>query len=156
MELVDLNFGFTMSGGGSQPLLMADEASALISFYIDTYIPDTSSFAEDKIATIKFVNYPKVLFGFPDIDRIGGHPYYSLGMRPYSAYELIDSDLITSLAKIDSHHNLFSKPKWEKYHHYLLLFHDSLFECVAENYEILPTSSSMAEAATKMSEHLMY
>ncbi len=70
-------------------------------------------------------------------------PYYKLGLRSCSFYELKNSDLIKELEKIDQIHPYYNADKWKKFKHFILTFHDNMFECVAKEFEIREENDSI-------------
>jgi hypothetical protein len=45
-------------------------------------------------------------------------------------------------------HPYYDPHKWEKYKHYILTFHDNMFECVAKNFEIREGNTSLYNQVT--------
>lgn len=74
--------------------------------------------------------------GPPSDETIAGHPYYKYGMNSCGFYELESSDLIQSLINVDQIHSRHNLARWKTYKHFILTFHDSIFECVATEFEI--------------------
>lgn len=98
--------------------------------------------------------YLKYSFGIPGDETIHGHPYSKLGMESYSFYELKNSDLIKSLQDIDQVHPQYNPKKWKMYKHYILTFHDNMFECIAQCFEIREENTSLYNQAAKMLNQL--
>ncbi|BFT72403.1 hypothetical protein PAENIP36_38450 [Paenibacillus sp. P36] len=65
-----------------------------------------------------------------------GHPLYNKGLKFYSAHKVINSNWIKAEEKINSIHNYYKQERWKDRIHFLLLFHDESFECIADAYEI--------------------
>ena len=92
---------------------------------------------------VKFKTYLKYSFGLPGNETIQGHPYSKLGMKSFSFYELRHSDFIESLQHIESVHPYFDPEKWKLYKHYILTFHDNMFECIAQDFEVRKENKSL-------------
>jgi hypothetical protein len=75
-------------------------------------------------------------------------------MKSFSFYELRGSDLIKSLQDIERMHPNYNYQKWEMYKHYILTFHDNMFECIAQGFEIREENTSLYDQATKMLSEL--
>jgi hypothetical protein len=71
----------------------------------------------------------------PGNETLPGHPYYPFGLASYGFYEMKDSDLIIKLKNIDSIHPYHKAATWKRYKHYILTFHENMFECIAIGYE---------------------
>ena len=57
-------------------------------------------------------------------------------LRPYGAFEVKNSSWIRLLERRNRVHSNHSTAKYlEKRRHFILTFHDSMFECVARRYE---------------------
>ena len=52
----------------------------------------------------------------------------------------IKSPVIKSLQEIDRIHRRHNPAKWKLYKHYMLTFHDNMFECVAHSFEVQNSS----------------
>jgi hypothetical protein len=138
MELVEISTDIKIDPGAPEPYVIASEAELKISFYsLDErdFTKDISAIQE-KI-TLQFKPCLNFRMGTPGSETIYGHPYYESGITTGGFYELKDSDWINQLMKIDQVHPYFNLSKWKKYKHYILVFHDSLFECIASDFEIM-------------------
>ena len=139
---INRNRGYVYNGfGQSFPTIISDDHNLIITFYaLDECVSDEliqSSTAYDVgVYTIKFKEFSKYTFGFPNDEAIHGHPYYKLGMMPYSFYELKNSDWIRALENIDKVHPRYKHDKWKADKHYIITFHDNMFECVAKGFEV--------------------
>lgn len=141
MELIEIEGLFIMDSGAPSPTIISNDSDLYVSFYVNKeYTSEIllrrNSISDNGVISIKFNRFQKYTFGSPSDELIHGHPYYKLGLRSYSFYELKDSDLIKSLQEISKAHVYYSPNGWEKYKHYILTFHDNMFECVALDFEI--------------------
>jgi len=75
-------------------------------------------------------------------------------MKSYSFYELKNSDLIKSLQDIEKVHSQYNPKKWEMYRHYILTFHDNMFECIVQDFEIREENTSLYNQAAVMLNEL--
>jgi hypothetical protein len=135
-----------MDTGSPSPMIISNDSEIFLIFYaiddfVDTTISQSDEIYDQNIYIIKFKSCIKYLFGSLSNETIHGHPYFKLGMRSYSFYELEESDLIKSLKNIDNIHRLYNENKWTDYKHYILTFHDNMFECVSKSFEIKKESS---------------
>lgn len=144
MKLLEIKTDFQINVGAPEPIILSNESKLILAFYIDRV---NSEKEEEEIILLNFKKFLKYRSGMPGNETISGHPYYKLGMDSFSFYELIDSDLIQELQSIASVHPNHNPNSWSNVHHYILTFHDSMFECVAEGFEIIEGNDSFYQLA---------
>ncbi|MEQ8190547.1 MAG: hypothetical protein ABRQ39_21455 [Candidatus Eremiobacterota bacterium] len=88
------------------------------------------------IAIVEFIHCYAYKFGGANDEVIHGHPLRGKGLEPYGAHIIHNSRWIKEEVKINSVHRYYKTETWEKINHYLLLFHDEIFECLAEGFKI--------------------
>lgn len=155
MELIEIKGLFEMDFGSPSPTILSNDHELFLAFYADDKNPSTipkesNTVYDTGIFAVKFKMCLKYTFGMPGSEAIEGHPYRKLGLRSYSFYELKGSDLIQSLQNIDKIHPRYDPLKWKTYKHYILTFHDNMFECVAKDFEIRKENISLYNQATIM------
>lgn len=148
MELKEIEGLFLMDYGAPSPTIISNDRDLFVAFYVDkeatSEMPQQrNSISDTGVISIKFKWCQKYTFGSPSNETLHGHPYYKLGLRSCAFYELKDSDLIKSLQEIEKSHDYYSLDGWEKYKHYILTFHDNMFECVALDFEIREEETSL-------------
>jgi hypothetical protein len=159
MELVEIRGLFEMDCGAPSPIVISNENEIVIAFYADEENPskelqERNSIYDKGVFVLKFKSFIKHSFGLPSNETISGHPYYKLGMRSFSFYELKSSDLIKQLQNIEKVHPYYTSEKWKEYRHYILTFHDNMFECVAKEFEVREENISIYHQATTMLNEL--
>lgn len=159
MELIEIKGLFEMDYGSPSPMIISNDSELFIAFYADkqsaTNEPQERNTVYDTgIFALKFKSYLKYTFGLPGNETIQGHPYYKLGMKSFAFYELKGSDLIKQLENIEKVHPYYNHDKWKEYKHYILTFHDNMFECVAKEFEIREENVSIYHKATTMLNEL--
>jgi hypothetical protein len=148
MELIEIKGLFEMDSGSPLPIILSNDNELFISFYAERNggfdePHQRNSIYDTGIVVLKFKSFLKYSFGLPSNETIQGHPYFKLGLNSFSFYELKSSDLIYSLQKIEKVHPYFNPEKWKEYKHYILTFHDNMFECVAKEFEIAEENTSI-------------
>ena len=148
-----------MDHGAPSPTILSNDIELFIAFYADkenaSTIPQERNMIYDTgIFALKFTGYLKYIFGIPGDETIYGHPYSKLGMQSYSFYELRNSDLIKSLQDIEKVHPEYNAERWKMYKHYILTFHDNMFECIAQGFEIKEENTSLYNQASVMLNEL--
>lgn len=159
MELIEIKGLFEMDYGSPSPTIISSDNELFIAFYADresiSLLPQERNTIQDSgIFALKFKAYLKYTFGLPDNETIHGHPYSKLGMESFSFYELKNSNLIKELQEIQKVHEYYNPLKWETYKHYILTFHDNMFECIAQDFEVRSENISLYHQATIMLNEL--
>ena len=142
MEIIELNMGFQINVGSPEPIIISNDNELFIAFYVDkqkavSESQEQNSDNNTEVFIMRFKSFLKYTFGMPNNETIQGHPYSILGMESFAFYELKNSDLIEQLEDIDKIHPYYNSEKWKEYKHYILTFHDNMFECVAKKYETM-------------------
>lgn len=140
-ELIEIESLFWMDTGAPSPQILSNDSELLHMFYAldennEQYSEDDSVNYDEKVIFIKFKRCSKYTFGGPNDEALHGHPYYKLGLGRYAFYELKNSDYIKSLQEINKCHDRYNPKNWTNLKHYILTFHDNMFECIAEDFEI--------------------
>jgi hypothetical protein len=159
MELIEINGLFEMDCGSPSPTILSNDNELFIAFYADKkgnfFEPtERNTIYDTGIFALKFKRYLKYSFGLPGNESLDGHPYKKLGIKSYSFYELEDSDLIKELQNIEKVHPYYDSAKWKMYKHYIITFHDNMFECVAQGFEIREENASLYNQVSNMLREL--
>lgn len=157
MKLNEITKFFRMDYGAPCPTVTINEGGTFVSFNTDIEDdqgpkPDFSP-CEGRIV-IKFNRCIFSRFGPPSDETFAGHPYYKYGMFSGGFYQLEDSDLIQFLVSVDQIHPRHNSETWKGYKHFILTFHDEIFECVAYDFEINNVGIDLYEQETMLFEAL--
>lgn len=146
------------SVGAPCPMLLADEHSLRIAYYLeeDRLAPEWSQSpvqppaADDSdelcaVATFRMV-YAH-MFGPPNDEAFSGHPLAARGLCPYAAFEVEHSSWLHSLERMNSVHPYHKPERFARYKHFILSFHDTTFECLAESFSVSLMRGSVWRAA---------
>jgi hypothetical protein len=76
-----------------------------------------------------------VKFGYPNDEALPGHPLYSRGLRNYGIFEVLNSTWRKMLADQNVVSFPNPKPSARSSRHFVVTFHDSTLECIAESIE---------------------
>ena len=159
MKLTEIKNLFEMDSGAPLPTILSNDNELFIAFYVDreslsTIPQERDAICDTGVIVLKFKRCLKYTFGLPGDETIQGHPYSKLGMESYSFYELTNSDLVQSLQNIEKVHPEYNPEKWKTYKHYILTFHDNMFECIAQGFEIREKNTSLYNQVTVMLNEL--
>lgn len=107
---------------------------------------DPASDASEPLAIVEFNHCYAHRFGGHNDEVIAGHPLYGKGLQAYRAHEVANSRWLASEQAINSVHRGYRPEAWTSLKHYLLEFHDEVFECLTKGYEVQLARCSFREA----------
>jgi hypothetical protein len=151
------------SVGAPCPVVVASEHELIVTYLVESTPPgwDAPSVrmvgtdtADAPAAVVRFQGSRATMFGPPNDEAGNGHPLAERGLRPYGAFEVIDSSWVRQLERMNSMHPGHRPERYNSYRHFVLAFHDSTFECVAKGYVSRlasgPLNKLAAEAAASL------
>lgn len=126
-----------MDTGAPEPFLVANESKVGLLFYAyeDEYLNTATEYLP-LLVILKFSKCFRFSLGSPNDETLNGHPLYKHGLNSYGFFEVKGSPLIDDLEEINSVHPYHNKALYETARHFIITFHDSTFECVAESYQV--------------------
>ncbi|QKC83116.1 hypothetical protein [Mesorhizobium sp. NZP2077] len=139
------------SAGAALPHVFADEGKLLVAYIANASDPSfdgtnprsvSPTTGNQPIAILTADPYLAFQFGPPNDEAISGHRLYALGLRPYGAFEVRNSSWIASFEKANRVHSSHMPELFSDYRHFILTFHDSTLEFIAESF-----STSLGEGA---------
>jgi hypothetical protein len=151
--------------GAPLPIVLASDSRTLLLYirqdaapYLpadSVHIVNPSDSEELPLAIVEFVRSHGHRFGSPNDEVFHGHPLYGRGLDPYGAHLVLNSRWITEVEAINSVHSQYDPVRWRDLKHYLLLFHDSTFECIARGHELQLLSTTYVRALAVAHERLL-
>jgi hypothetical protein len=151
------------SVGAPCPLVVASEHELLVAYLVqDTPAGwDGTSVrvvgadsAGEPAAIVRFERIHATMFGPPNDEAFTGHPLAARGLHPYGAFEVIESSWVRQLDRMNSVHPYHQPERYKAYRHFVLAFHDSTFECVAEGYASQLASGPLNKLAAQAAASL--
>ena len=134
------------SMGAPCPLIQAGEHSLRIAYYLEereegwdgttvrVLSPDQGN---EPCAVVEFVQPYAHMFGPPNDEAFAGHPLADRGLEPYGAFEVERSSWLATLERMNAIHPYHRPERFRKYRHFVLSFHDTTFECIAESFSLV-------------------
>lgn len=116
--------------GAPSPVLRADEREACISYFTRGTPADING---DPFVSVTFRGYNALTFGRPDDEALHQHPLYERGLNSYGAFEVEQSSWVRALERMNEQPTSV-RPTGLR--HFVLTFHDSMFECAAYEFEV--------------------
>lgn len=115
------------------PTVISNEYKlTLLYYYNKEFEPDGLGYAatverstkDTGIASIRFTNHLIYKFGYPNVEALEGHTYYSYGLEPHKVFEVIESDWISTIEKMNRVHPFHDPQKIKSYRHFVIVFND--------------------------------
>lgn len=140
--------------GAPCPALIATEGDLVIAFHRatpelwDRPLEERIDWqvAGESCAIVRFAHTTIHTFGPPNDEAFSGHRLAKKGLEPYGAFEVLNSEWIEQLEKMNSVHPMHTREWFMKgKRHFILTFHDSVFECVARGYTVELASGTVKD-----------
>ncbi|TGQ69658.1 hypothetical protein EN829_014270 [Mesorhizobium sp. M00.F.Ca.ET.186.01.1.1] len=131
------------SAGAPLPHVFADEGRLVIAYLADAPDPSFDGTnprpvspltGNQPVAMLTADPYLAFQFGPPNDEAISGHRLHPLGLRSYEAFEVLHSSWVASLEKANRVHSSHKPELFSGYRHFILTFHDSTLEFIAESF----------------------
>lgn len=158
-RIVEIKSAPQCNVGAPLPLALADEGHVLLAYMASERDPDWDSTTVESvtpespgkaIAIVAFQRVYSHMFGPPNDEAFTGHPLAGRGLERYSVAEVEQSSWIRRLAAMNAVHPYHKPELFADYRHFIFAFHDSTFECVAEDFTVTLLRGSMRDALQQM------
>lgn len=129
--------------GAPLPHVFADEDRLVVAYLVQMPDPhwdgtNARSVAPttggENVAILTVERYKAFQFGPPNDEAISGHRLHKLGLRPYSAFEVLNSSWIDALERANRVHAGHFPELFTGCRHFIFTFHDSTLEFIAEGF----------------------
>jgi hypothetical protein len=137
--------------GAPQPSLLVDEFRLVLSYWLPSSLTNDASPLMD-CGFVRFHHAWIHLFGAPNDESLMGHALWERGLGPYGVYQIKHSSLIRRLDQMNATHPRHAAAVFDRLQHYIFTFHDSTFECVAEELEAVTLRIHVDERTQRMSQ----
>jgi hypothetical protein len=151
------------SPGAPCPLVLASEGEVFVLYHRHFVEPGwdgtttrmvSSSSAGEPAAIVRFDWVTASMFGPPNDEAFAGHPLASRGLRPYGAFEVLESSWVRRLERMNAVHPRHRPESYADRRHFVLTFHDSVFECVARGYGCELATGPLTGLAARLASEL--
>lgn len=159
-KAVPIDLGIRWDAGAPLPHLLQSEHRTFLTFYLYEQDPDwnyTPS-APVHIAIIEWHGCYETLLGWPNDEALPGHRLWERGLKEtsyFSAAEVRNSSWIAEIEKGNRVHPRHQPERFAALRHYILLFHDSTFECLVEGYTIEKVFKPMSEVLSQLAHRII-
>jgi len=155
-----INWTPSWSTGAPMPQVYSNGHKTYLIYLVNQPDPEWDGSCATVIDNTSATTYPLALVEFvrPDTHRFGtvndeasnGHPLYDKGLELYSAHIVENSTWINELKTIQKVHPYFKESMWTDKKHFILFFHDEMFEIIAQDYKIEIFESAFLDLATEV------
>jgi len=151
------------SVGAPCPVVVAAEHELLVFYFVENNPAEWdgttvrvvgADSADEPAAMVRFERIHATMFGPPNDEAFNGHPLAPRGLHPYGSFEVIESSWVRQLERMNSVHRYHRPERYKAYRHFVLTFHDSTFECVAEGYSSHVSSGPLNKLAAQAAASL--
>ena len=120
-----------------------------------TYVTmiDNTSETKYSLALVEFSGHT-FRFGIANDEVFSGLPLWNKGLKSYSAHIVENSTWINELKNINKVHPQYNEDKWNYKKHFILLFHDEIFEVIATEYKIETFKTTFGQLATEVARRM--
>lgn len=91
-------------------------------------------------------------FGIANDEVFCGLPLWDKGLESYSAHIVENSTWINELKNINKVHPYYNEGVWNDKKHFMLLFHDEIFEVIATDYKVETFKTTFVQLATEVAK----
>ena len=117
-------------------------------------VVDPTAGAGRSLGLVEFEGCYLFQFGGPNDEVFAGHRLSGRGLSGYGAYLVENSAWIAEQMRINSVHSRYEPTHWSEYRHYVLAFHDEMFECIARGHRVEVIRESFAAALRRATNRL--
>jgi hypothetical protein len=139
-----LNLGVVPRSDVPRPVLLQSEAACYLVF---EGTADTQP-RSGGVAIVTFASCLISRFGYPNDEALAGHPLFKSGLRFYGVHEVGNSPWDRELRL----QNRIAFPTFDmpKRRHFIVTFHDSMFECIAASAVAEISTESFSSAVSRV------
>jgi len=108
-----------------------------------------------KIAVVDFGLCYAVRFGGPNEEVFEGNPLFGKELKANRAHEVAHSRWLQQIEDINCCHANYRPEDWKRFRHFLLVFHDHTFECLAVEFTTEVREGTMRSVAVTVLDSLL-
>lgn len=153
---IPVDLGVAWSAGVSGAHLLQSEFRTFLTCYLGATDPAYTD-VEAQIAIIEWHSCQGAVLGYPNDEGQHRHRLWNKGLREigyYNAAEVQDSSWLAHLRRVASANTNYRPSSAPKLRHFVLLFHDSTFECLARGYTVAKVTRPMPDVLLELARRL--
>jgi|SRR5215203_780731 len=149
-RVVKLDLGYVPEAAVSGAFLIQDEYRAFLTF--NAMKVENDAYDAVGTAVVELIRCSTTKFGYPNDEALAGHPLYGKGLEAYEIFEVLDSNWIAQQRE-QNRVNFPDPPrKIPTLRHFVFTFHDSTFECLADDIKVEIAKDPFAETLERLSK----
>jgi len=162
---VPLVFPARWDVGAPLPHVVMNDHKAFLIFLVrtidpnwdGTYVTIQEPGSDDPrpLALVEFTRCASAKLGDPNDEVFHGHSLSGKGLEGYTAQLVKNSRWLAELEQINTVHSCYRPERWSALNHYVLWFHDSTFECIAESFTVERHECSIPELLAEACRRLV-
>lgn len=116
---------------------------------------DPGALRSEPLVLVEVVRCYGHRFGGPNDEVFDGHPLARRGLAGQGAYEVERSGWLAAERATNRSHVQYRDEPWLQLRHFLLAFHDEIFECLAEGFRVEPVVGTFQQLLSRMVERIV-
>ena len=134
-KVVEIVLDYRPEGAISGGLLLQSETGGVLIFNAMKR-QENGYWSDAGTGILEFKQLAKTKFGLPNDEAMPGHPLYEAGLDKigYGFVEVLDSTWIREEERMNQ--VKFPRSSFNGVRHFIVMFHDSTFECLAVDFEL--------------------
>ncbi len=158
-----IDIGLGWDSGAPEPVLIQSEFRTFLAFGLAatalklgplTALPPEEP-NQGEIGIVEWLDCRGAVLGGLNDEALHGHALWSSGLADaghYGAAEVMGSAWIRELEAANRVHPLHRPERFERLRHFILGFHDSTFECIADGYDCYLADTSMRTVVAALAD----
>ncbi len=147
-KVVEIRLEYRPEAAISGGLLLQSEDDGVLIFNAMKEEPD-GYWYNAGTGILEFKWLAKTKFGLPNDEARPGHPLYKAGLNKFG-YGFVEVTQSSWLREEEQNNQVkFPKSSLQKLRHFIVTFHDSTFECLAEDFELVVSDGPFNEIIAK-------
>jgi hypothetical protein len=151
-QVIELDLGCVPEAAVSGGVLVQTERSTFLTFNAMRKRPDGRR-ERAGTALIEFLSCLCTRFGYPNDEALAGHPLHAAGVVEYAIYEVLNPSWSRHLEQ----QNRVAFPQTGSWNlrHFIIVFHDSTFECLAEDLVLRVLDEPYARVLQRITDRVL-
>jgi len=139
-RVVNLETGIRVEPNAPDPYILSGAASTTLLFR-------SSLENESKIGILRFQLCTQTIFGRPNDEIVHRHRLWEKGLKNIRDFgEVLESEWLADIVHRNSAHPRHKPSLFDKKRHFIVLFRDSTFECIANSFAVAESADGIQKA----------
>ncbi len=150
-------------GGAPMPQVFSNGRKTYLTYLINEPDPnwdgsyvsmiDNTSNVQHSLALVEF-HGGTFRFGIAGDELFGALPLSNKGLKGYEAHIIKNSSWMEEIKSIHKRHTNYNEERWKDFNHFMLLFHDEIFEVIAKDYTVETFKTSFEALAIEVAKRM--